>query len=196
MSDRGEIRESIDQKLIEFVLAGGFIPVPIPNSPLHFASDHGVTSGKWLEAINPNGLILSGGNDIGDYPKRDETEHSLLTWAATNRIPVLGICRGMQMIAVWAGENLVKVEGHVNTCHSLRVVKERDEWPKEVNSFHNWSIAHCPPVFDIAATSQDGNIEAIVHKELPWEAWMWHPERDSSFSPINIARLKRLFNGK
>ncbi len=195
MSDRGEIRDSIDQKLIEFVLTAGFIPVTIPNSLMHFESDDGATLNNWLGAIKPSGLILSGGNDIGDHPKRDETERSLLTWAATNRIPVLGICRGMQMIAVWAGEDLVKVEGHVRTRHPLKVEKQCNGWPKDVNSFHNWSLAQCPPAFNTAAVSEDGNIEAIVHKELPWEAWMWHPERDLLFSPVSIARLERLFNG-
>ena len=42
----------------------------------------------------------------------------------------------------------------------------------------------------------DGNtIEAIKHCKLPWEGWMWHPERELSFDKRDIDRLSALFNG-
>ena len=48
--------------------------------------------------------------------------------------------------------------------------------------------------FEILAKSIDGNIEAMSHKKLPWEAWMWHPERDKEFNIYCINRVKQLFN--
>jgi putative glutamine amidotransferase len=53
-------------------------------------------------------------------------------------------------------------------------------------------LKECPKGFDIMARSEDGNIEAIIHKDLPWEAWMCHPERESSFSEIDMKRFIRL----
>ena len=46
-----------------------------------------------------NHLILTGGEDIGVSIIRDETEQELLSWACEYAVPVLGICRGMQVMA-------------------------------------------------------------------------------------------------
>jgi putative glutamine amidotransferase len=42
------------------------------------------------------------------------------------------------------------------------------------------------------AKSEDGSIEAMVHKSLPWEAWMWHPEREVVFFKNDIDRFKKI----
>ncbi len=193
---RDEIRDSVDQKLLQWIVAAGFLPVTVPNI-LSLAKDSvEPTLENWLLATRPSGLLLSGGNDIGEYPPRDATERFLLAWAAERRVPVIGICRGMQLMASWAGVELVEVAGHVRTRHELQVSDFVDEWPVEVNSFHNWALSACPANFEIAAKAEDGYIEAIKHKALPWEAWMWHPERECPFQHKDIERLRKLFNGK
>ncbi len=106
-------------------------------------------------------------------PARDATERYLLSWAEKNLVPVLGICRGMQMMGVWAGGSLKRMAGQV-TRHLLQ-----GEVVGEVNSFHDFSLSGCPLGFEVVARSEDGEIEAIRHTDLPWEGWMWHPEREA-----------------
>jgi len=196
VAGRAELRDALDQRLVQWLVHAGFLPVLVPNTLSATGHPSGQALESWLQVIQPGALILSGGNDIGEYPARDDTERYLLSWAETKRVPVLGICRGLQMMAVWAGVDLVKKEGHVGTRHQLVVHARKDEWPANVNSYHNWGLASCPAGFEVAAKAEDGSIEAITHSKLPWEGWMWHPEREAPFSPQDIKRLKRLFSGQ
>jgi putative glutamine amidotransferase len=43
------------------------------------------------------------------------------------------------------------------------------------------------------ALSVDGSIEAIKHETLPWQGWMWHPERYSEFCEDDGQRIRNLF---
>ena len=190
---RDESRDALDQRLIQWLVCAGALPIPVPNT-LSGGGGEEVLAG-WLGSMRPRALVLSGGNDIGEQPARDATERHLLAWAAAQRVPVLGICRGMQMLAVWAGGELVRKEGHVGVRHPLRISVEEEGWPADVNSYHNWVLAACPGGFEVEARAEDGSIEAIRHAELPWEGWMWHPEREATFDPKDIRRLKRLING-
>ena len=196
-SEIGEIRDAIDQKLVCWVLSCGGLPYPVPNMLVSLApSDFGKTSllNNWLTNVSPDAIILSGGNDIGLEPNRDATEIALLEWAAAHRVPLLGICRGMQMMAHHAGAKLFPLKAHVRQRHNL--VSEFQDWPGEVNSYHNWGILDCPPGYEQLAVAQDGTLEAFRHIKLPWEGWMWHPERETKFSVQDINRLKRLFYEK
>jgi putative glutamine amidotransferase len=65
----------------------------------------------------------------------------------------------------------------------------------EANSYHGFSLASCPEGFEVLAQSEDGEIEAIRHQSLPWEGWMWHPEREALFSARDVQRIKALFGG-
>jgi N5-(cytidine 5'-diphosphoramidyl)-L-glutamine hydrolase len=196
VAGRAELRDALDQRLVQWLVHAGFLPVAVPNTLSDTGHPSEQTLESWLQAIQPDALILSGGNDIGEYPERDATERYLLSWAKEKRNPVLGICRGLQMMSVWAGVDLVKQEGHVGTRHQLAITEKIDEWPANVNSYHNWVLSSCPDGFDVAAQAEDGSIEAIRHTTLPWEGWMWHPERETPFSPQDNQRLKRLFSGQ
>jgi N5-(cytidine 5'-diphosphoramidyl)-L-glutamine hydrolase len=196
VSGRAELRDALDQRLVQWLVHAGFLPVAVPNTLSDTGQPSEQTLESWLQAIQPDALILSGGNDIGEYPARDATERYLLTWAEARRNPVLGICRGLQMMSVWAGVDLVKQEGHVGTRHQLAITERIDEWPASVNSYHNWGLSSCPDGFEVAARAEDGSIEAIRHTTLPWEGWMWHPERETPFSSQDNQRLKRLFSGQ
>jgi putative glutamine amidotransferase len=142
----------------------------------------------YCEKWGINRLILTGGEDIGVSAIRDETEQELLIWAKEHAVPVLGVCRGMQMMAVRAGVALKSVEGHVRTRHILQ-----GDVVHEVNSFHNHGLAACPRDFCVTARAEDNEIEAMCNPELRWEGWMWHPEREKTFHSADIDRLQSLF---
>jgi gamma-glutamyl-gamma-aminobutyrate hydrolase PuuD len=178
---RNEARDSLDQRLITFISFCGYMPVPLPNVL-------GSSINKWIKTINPAAIVLSGGNDIGLSADRDNTEYALLKNAYELQLPVLGICRGMQMMAHWAGTSLCPLKGHVRTRHRLL-----GEITGEVNSYHDFGLATCPKNFEVIARSEDGEIEAIRHQILPWEGWMWHPEREPNFPERDIQRLRSLF---
>lgn len=185
VAERGETRDALDQRLVDFLLAAGCLPVPVPNG---LCPQPGAALQGWLNSVSPQAIVLSGGNDIGQHPARDTTESSLLEHAHIHGLPLLGICRGMQMIAHHAGGELKPVAGHVRTRHVLS-----GQVAAEVNSYHGFALATCPSGFEVLARSEDGEIEAIGHLALPWQGWMWHPEREPVFAAHDIERLKTLF---
>ncbi len=86
------------------------------------------------------------------------------------------------------GPPLKKVSGQCYTRHKIT-----GEITATVNSFHNHALKKCPVDYYVLAYSEDGEIEAIRHLHLPWEGWMWRPERETPFSRMDIERLQVLF---
>lgn len=192
-----EFRDAVDQRLINWVDSLGFLPITIPNSLVDLNSSEKIQLKliDWLNEIKIDAIILSGGNDIGVLKKRDLTEENLLYWAEKFKVPVLGICRGMQMMGHFAGENLSPVKKHVGVRHHLKISDEYSGLiPTNVNSYHNFALKQCPKDYEILALAEDDNIEAIKHKILPWEGWMWHPEREINNNKIDNQRLEKLVN--
>ena len=92
--DRKERRDGLDQRLTSLLLTIGCLPVPIPNA-FNLETQSGAPDkdafNEWIDAINPGALLLSGGNDIGDFPERDLVEGWLLDHAERHNLPVLGV---------------------------------------------------------------------------------------------------------
>lgn len=191
--ERNECHDALDQKLCRFIKECGFLPLPVPNGLITKRGDNNEYCSEelvaWLMAFSPDGILLSGGNDIGSFPIRDNTEKIMVNFAEQRELPVLGICRGMQMLATLAGAKLKRVSGHIRTRHTL----QGGTITGEVNSFHNMALDACPEGYHVMAKSEDGEIEAICHDNLAREGWMWHPERETTFDERDITRAKNLF---
>jgi N5-(cytidine 5'-diphosphoramidyl)-L-glutamine hydrolase len=181
----GEFRDSLDISWNYLLKEVGVMPIPVPNI---FENEHEVN--QWFKLFRPDGLILSGGNDIGKMKHRDKSELLTLNYLKKNLIPVVGICRGMQLMAVWAGADLTRVQGHVRTRH---LVSFDHEDSREVNSFHNYQISGKMTDFRCVGHSEEGVIEKIIHKTLPWQGIMWHPERETPFDTCDINFLRDVF---
>lgn len=188
-TDRNETRDSLDQNWWKFLSSVSLLPVVIPNQ-LALAKEI-------LAEIPIDGVILTGGNDIlsvgGTNPERDETEKFLLQFCQQNALPLIGVCRGMQLIVDSFGKCPEKIENHVAKRHSVEFVESGTS--REVNSFHNFGFFSVPSQFEVLAKASDQSIEAVklVNKNI--FGIMWHPERESPFSIEDQALFQRVFHG-
>ncbi|MGA3239224.1 MAG: gamma-glutamyl-gamma-aminobutyrate hydrolase family protein [Bryobacteraceae bacterium] len=181
----GERRDCLDQAWTKFLAACGLLPVLLPNiteAALALCEGAGIA-----------GLVLTGGNDLavfgGDAPERDATENMLLDMAERRRLPVLGVCRGMQVIQQRFAIPLCRVEGHVAQRQVIRIDGER----KEVNSYHCFGAFDSRPPLEVWAVADDGVVKAVRHSAEPITGIMWHPERRSPFSPADVTLFRQVF---
>jgi gamma-glutamyl-gamma-aminobutyrate hydrolase PuuD len=178
LADRDERRDALDQMWAPWLARAGFEAVPVPNrvaDPVAFCTGLAVVA-----------LVLTGGNDLAHLagardvaPERDAVERTLVGHATRTRLPVLGVCRGMQhLVSLWGG-TLARVDGHVAQPHDLIAVDGRLPLRRgPVNSFHDWGVpAGGTGALVPLATAPDGTVEAVAHPDLPQAAVMWHPER-------------------
>ena len=181
---RNERRDALDQMWHKMLGGLGLRALPVPNDEAQVK--------LWLKASQPSGILLSGGNTPTAYGgtalERCKTDETLLDFAVRDKIPIMGVCRGMQSIVIFFGGSLKKVDGHIRARHELsgRIVKN-------VNSFHEYAIDILPEGFSVMASAEDGNIEAIRHKSLPIAGIMWHMEREEIFCEADMKLLAGLF---
>jgi putative glutamine amidotransferase len=147
------------------------------------------------------GEIASPETDPPD-PERDAVEAALIDEALARDLPLLGICRGMQLLNVHFGGSLVQhlptVGRHVRRTSDrglpahrvviepgsmLASIAHRQMW--EVNSRHHQAVARLAGGFKVCASDpEDGTVEAI---ELPARRYVlavqWHPENQVSNDP-------------
>ena len=183
------------------VAKAGAVPVIIP--PL---ADTDVIINT-LEKID--GLILSGGGDydpryageeadpkLGEVnPERDLPELLITRLAYNRQIPILGICRGIQTLAMAldgkvrqditdiATINHSQNEERSIATHQISIEKDSilhqlyNKTQISVNSFHHQAVCDCGERFRVTATSEDGIIEAIESREFKSIMGVqWHPE--------------------
>ena len=155
-----------------------------PESNYFFIPNIGEGAIDYCKKKNINVLIITGGDNIGVYEKRDETELILLKFMINNKLPVIGICRGMQLIHYYFGGSIKEgdsnfIKEHRATSHKVAI---KDEIIN-VNSYHNCRIQESTLSKNLSILSRnisDNSIEAIKGEKLL--GLMWHPERDLNFS--------------
>lgn len=186
---RDEVRDALDVRLCALLWELGFLPVPVPSAIGDL--------GEYIESLRPDAVALSGGNDIGQAPERDRLERALLVHAASCQVPVVGICRGMQMINHHQGGCIRPVLGHVAVRH--RVIGPLvGPSSRQVNSYHNQGLVDGELGDDLEAVawSDDGVVEALRHREWPWLGIMWHPERDAPVAEVDREMIYRHLNNR
>lgn len=183
------------------VVAAGGVPMIIP--PVEDAN----TLVNTLDRIDA--LILSGGGDInplfgGDEPsprlrginqKRDLPELMITRLAYNRQIPILGICRGIQALAIALGGKVaqdISIQANVKhsqdadraeQTHSIKIAEDSilyslyGEEKIYVNSFHHQAVKDTGDKFRVVAKSSDGIIEAMESSEYKSIIGVqWHPE--------------------
>lgn len=193
----------VGRTYIEAIINAGGIPVLIPQL--------GLTD---IEDIlgNIDGLLFSGGGDAkkfskeelpglrGQQPLRYDFEAELMKAAKDMKRPILGICRGFQMLVEVFGGKLSDetIEGHKQKnpdggvpCHKVNISEDSflystvgsRQW--DVNSFHIQKVGTVPESFKTVAVSEDGVIEAIestgdifiIGTQFHPEELLWSDER-------------------
>ncbi len=211
---------SVSRNYINSVYAAGGMPVNIPI--VENEKDYDAYLGML------DGIIFTGGGDIspryyGENPLRqvnamssirDEWELGLFKKAYEKNLPMIGICRGIQLINVALGgslyqdinEQIPSSLGHYpketqmdELYHSVNILKESDLYhilgldKIYVNSFHHQSVKILGSDLAVAATSEDGIIEGIEATDSRFLIGVqWHPEALSKRYPIFLELFKKI----
>ncbi len=195
----------IAETYIQSVLMAGGAPVLIPV----------ITDMEALTTIvsGLDGLLMSGGGDLNPLfikeepilqlqdvdTYRDEYDLILLRLATNRQLPIMGICRGHQLINVAFGGTVYQ---DIHSQHNRKTIKHSQLMPREqvshtaqltetasrlyqilhrlpevqVNSFHHQAIKEVAPEFKETAVATDGINEAMEHIEKDIFSVQWHPE--------------------
>ena len=191
-----EYRDCLDQQWINLLELLGITAVPIPNNLQKIEN--------WLNDMDLDGFVLTGGNDLSSLPnasntsyERDRTEFTILKYANNHFFPVLGVCRGLQVMNIFLGGELERVTNHVSTRHSVNIAAKESNFSsiKTVNSFHDWGLPLSKLAEQLKPCVYDNEnfVEAVRHKSLKWIGIMWHPERENPFQNVDLQLIQKLF---
>jgi N5-(cytidine 5'-diphosphoramidyl)-L-glutamine hydrolase len=179
---RAESGDYLDSRWYATLAAMDLTALPLPN---HLPSVTNI-----LRDVPVQLLILSGGNDLAAlpdardaHPHRDAAEDAAIAVARARGIPVLGICRGAQLLIAQAGVRPIRQDGHAGTTHAVRRTCPTPwSWPAlfHVTSHHDWVITKeaVPPSIEVLAEADDGTVEAFFNPAHQQWGIMWHPERE------------------
>lgn len=191
--------DSLEKEYVEYFSGLGIAVFPVSN----FCNIDEVLRMEWDLIILTGGGILPE-NDY-NYPRegtrqnhRDNLETTLIKHAVDNRIPLLGICRGMQKINAFFGEKISSFEN----CEVLREIKKSHPVKTNqgelfsVNNYHNDGLFETDVAkeLEILAIDPDNNtVEAFGGRKIL--GIQWHPERagnDKAAEEWIVKRIRKL----
>ena len=207
------VAELKNRRYLEALERAGAIPLPL--------DEHASAAAREQAFAAMDGLLLSGGADIdparyGEAPAgareaepgRDALEEAAFRAAIKARVPILGVCRGLQAINVFAGGSLVQhLDGHESaaypseavTRHPLEltdgsrlsgILGEADDL--DVNSYHHQAITadRLAPGMRVSAVADHAEAGQLVEGVESTDPQQWligvqcHPERTESSPPV------------
>jgi len=214
-------RYCLNEAYVRAVEAAGGVPIILPPH---------ADPARIIEMLD--GLLLSGGPDVepsrfgdtsvhpmtyGIDPERDQFELDLFAGCRDRGLPVLGICRGIQVINVALGGTLIQDVGSESEASREIGHRQHERGLEEsavghdvhagqpsllpifecnvlgVNSFHHQAIRDLAPALEPVAYSPDGLIEAVVMRDdQSVFAVQWHPELMFLRDPAHLSTFSRL----
>ena len=200
-----ERRDAISQEWMQLLESWGATPVLLPNTFSNIGTllemvDLVILTGGNDVSVNPQGAPVSASNDPAK--ERDLQEYRVIDYCIARTIPLIGVCRGMQLINFHFGGGVEAVckKRHVASKHKVRFKKSRFDsllsGIYSVNSFHNFGITEktLGADLEVLATSDDHVIEAFAHNQYPILGVMWHPERNEVFSDMDKFLVMEMIN--
>lgn len=188
-------RVALNEAYLAAVARAGGLALPLPPSwPVELGID-------FLD-----GLVLSGGGDLDPFyfgqepapglgavsPRRDAFELAVTRLCLAELKPILGICRGHQLLCVAAGGRLhqdlppgalqhQQIAPRDHASHAISVepaslLGSLCGEVRRVNSFHHQTVSEVPPGFRVTAWAADGLVEAIEGGDGLYLGVQWHPE--------------------
>ena len=175
-----EKRDALSQDWPKLLEKLGFVPIYIPNTLENVST--------FLDELSLDGIIFSGGENIGENKERDSTEKKLLEYALNKKLPILGICRGMQLINDHFGGCLTIIDSdkHITKKHELQIIDNKFQTLFQssvinTNSYHSNLIMKNQigkKLKPFVIFTNDDSVEGFFHETLPILGVMWHPERN------------------
>ncbi len=187
-----DIIEKVAQPYVDMIAKENWLPIIIPHQEKLFEEYIKICDGF---------VFIGGSNDCtpqiyqaqnthskGCNLSQDKEELQLMSLIEKSKKPLLGICRGMQLMNIYFGGSLIQdVTNSQLHCqytnqdisvHSVTINESRylPSGEYNVNSVHHQAVQKIGSNLLITSTSEDGIIESLEHKTLPWIGVQWHPE--------------------
>lgn len=211
----------VSKSYVSSIESAGFVPVVLPLVKRQNTVD------EFIDSIDI--LLLTGGEDVaperyGCEPskhlgvvnlERDSFEWKLLEKAKSKKLPIFGICRGMQIINIFFGgtlyqdipteldgqgvkvvhrQNAAKPAHKINVLSGTRLSGIVGTGDLLVNTYHHQSVKKIAPGFEVSAVAPDGVIEAFEASFYPAAGVQFHPEKivyddDKHFDVARIGEI-------